>query len=184
MTAEKRPDFSRSVAVADLADGEVRVEAEADERAALAQRLGLIALDRLDATVRLDVKAGGRVVRLRGTLRAEVTQSCVVTVEPVRSRIEAPFERQYVAAKGPGTPAAVDISPDGAEPPEPLVGGTFDLGAAVAEQLALEIDPFPRTPGATFNGYVGGAADAGGGAESSGPFTGLAKIKGLRQDSE
>jgi uncharacterized metal-binding protein YceD (DUF177 family) len=184
MTADKRPEFSRAVAVADLTGGEVRVEAGADEREALARRMELVALDGLDATVRLVVEEGGRVVRLRGTLRAEVTQSCVVTLEPVRSRIEAPIERQYVVAEGPGMAAAVDIAPDGEEPPEPLVDGTVDLGEAVAEQLALEIDPFPRIPGATFDGYANGAADAGSGTEPSGPFAALAEIKGLRRDSE
>jgi uncharacterized metal-binding protein YceD (DUF177 family) len=181
MTAETDPDFSHTVAVADRPDREVRIEAKADERAALARRLGLVALDSLEATIRLLVKAGGRVVRLRGTLRAEVIQSCVVTMEPMRSRIEIPFERHYEAAEGLGTPAVVDIALDGEEAPEPLVDGTIDLGKAVAEQLALEIDPFPRIPGAAFNGYVSAAASR---VESSGPFAALAKIKGSGRDPE
>lgn len=184
MTAEKRPEFSRTLAVADLADDEIRVEAEADERAALARHLGLVALDRLDATVRLVVKEGGGVVRLWGVLRAEVIQSCVVTLQPVRSRIEARFERCYAEADRPGKATAGDIAPDGEEPPEPLVGGTVDLGEAVAEQLALEIEPFPRSSGATFDGYVSGTEDAARATEVSGPFAALAKIKGLKRDSE
>ncbi len=184
---EKEPEFFRPVALTDLAGGEIRITAKTDERTALARRLGLVALDSLDATVRLDVKEGGDVVRLRGTLRADVTQACVVTLAPVRSLVEAPFERQYAPVEGPAPKVPGDIEPDGEDPPEPLAGDTVDLGEAVAEQLALEIEPFPRNPDAAFGGYVSGPAgaeDAEGRANPPGPFAALAAIKGLRQDSE
>ena len=187
MMVEKEPEFSRAVAIADLAGGEIRVTADTDERAALARRLGLVALNSLDATVCLYAKEDDDIVRLRGTLRADMTQACVVTLEPVRSSVEAPFERQYTRTEGPGTPAPKDIPPDGEEPPEPLVGDTVDLGEVVAEQLALEIEPFPRTPNAAFGGYISGTADAEdtkSEAEPSGPFAALAEIKGPRRDSE
>jgi len=187
MTVGKKLEFSRPVALTDLAGGEIRIMAETDERAALARRLGLVALDSLHATVCLDPKESGGGVRLRGTLRADVTQACVVTLEPMRSSVEAPFERRYARAEGQRPPEPEDIPPDGEEPPEPLVGDTVDLGEAVAEQLALEIEPFPRTPNAAFSGYVSGTVDtedAEDGAEPSGPFAALAEIKGLRRDSE
>ena len=68
-----------------------------------------------------------------------------------------------------------------------MVGDTVDLGEAVAEQLALEIELFPRTPNAAFSGYVSGTVDtedAEDGAEPSGPFAALAEIKGLKRDPE
>ena len=187
MTIEKEPDFSRAVALADLPGGGIHITAEINERAALARRLGLVALDSLDATICLDAEEDGDVVRLWGTLKAHVTQACVVTLEPVRSSIEAAFERHYTLGKGPETRVPEDISPDGEEPPEPLVGDTVDLGAAVAEQLALEIEPFPRAPDAAFRSYESGARNAwetASKAEPSGPFAALAVIKGLRRDSE
>ncbi|MDP6788771.1 MAG: DUF177 domain-containing protein [Rhodospirillales bacterium] len=183
MTVEEGPEFSRPVVITDLTGGEIRVDAKADERAALARRLGLLALDSLDATIHLAAKEGGG-VRLRGTLRAKVTQSCVVTLEPLHSTVKATFERHYAPAEKTGTAAEEDLALDGEEPPEPLLGDTIDLGEAVAEQLALEIDPFPRSPGATFNGYVSDKADSGGEAAPSGPFAALAEFKKLKRESE
>ncbi len=183
MTVEKGPGYSRAVAIADLTGGEIRIDAEADERAALARRFGLVSLDSLDATVHLVAKEGGG-VRLRGTLRADITQSCVVTLEPVRSSVEASFERHYAQVEKTGTPAEEDIVLDGEDPPEPLVDDTIDLGEAVSEQLALEIDPFPRSQDATFNGYVSGSRDTGGEAAPSGPFAALTEFKKLKRESE
>ena len=107
MTIEKGPEFSRAVAIADLTGGEIRIDAEADERAALARRFGLVALDSLDAMVHLIAKEGGG-VQLRGTLRADVTQSCVVTLQPVHSFIEASFDRHYAQTEKTGTPEEED----------------------------------------------------------------------------
>ena len=151
MTVEKGPEFSRTVALTDLAGGEIRIDAEAGERAALARRLGLVALDSLDATVRLVVKEGGDVVRLRGTLRADVTQSCVVTLEPVRSSVEVPFERHYSRAEGPGTPAAEDIAPDGEEAPSRWSATPSTWARPSPSNWLWRSTPFrdPRTPPST-----------------------------------
>jgi uncharacterized metal-binding protein YceD (DUF177 family) len=183
MTVEKGLEFSRAVAIADLSGGEIRIDAEADERAALARRFGLVALDSLDATVHLIAKEGGG-VQLRGTLRADVTQSCVVTLKPVHSFIEASFDRHYAQTEKTGTPEEEDIALDAEDPPEPLVDDIIDLGEAVSEQLALEINPFPRSKEATFEGYVSGSPDTGGEAAPSGPFAALTEFRKLKRDSE
>ena len=44
----------------------------------------------------------------------------------------------------------VDLSLDEEDPPDPIVGGIIDIGEAVAEHLALALEPFPRAPGAEF----------------------------------
>src|SRR5256885_2060453 len=56
------------------------------ERAALARRLGLVALDRLSARLSWRREASG-IICLEGELEAEVAQSCVVTLEPVAARV-------------------------------------------------------------------------------------------------
>ena len=67
-------------------------------------------------------------------------------------------------------------------PPEPLTGGSVDIGKAVTEQLALELDPFPRAPGARFEGFVGSRRESC--DDEGGPFAGLARLKGAGRDSE
>ena len=178
MTQRPAPEFSHVVAVESLEDGEtvIDIEADADERAALARRFGLLALDSLTAKVGLTPVDGG-LVRVHGTLAAKVTQACVVTLKPVMTGVEGSFERLYGAgapeeAGGPITDA------DAEESPEPFTHGAVDVGEAVAEQLALELDPFPRAPGAAFDGFSNGSKsvvddDTG----DAGPFAVLARLK-------
>ena len=178
MTQRPAPEFSHVVPVESLTDGEtvIDIEADADERAALARRFGLLALDSLTAKVGLTSVDGG-LVRVHGTLAAKVTQACVVTVEPVMTRVEGSFERLYGAgapeeAGGPITDA------DAEESPEPFTHGAVDVGEAVAEQLALELDPFPRAPGAAFDGFSNGSKSVGDDdTGDAGPFAVLARLK-------
>jgi uncharacterized metal-binding protein YceD (DUF177 family) len=168
------PEFSRPVPVAELKPGPnaLAIEANATERAALATRLGLDALKLLQADVVLTSLAGGHTVRLDAKLTAQVEQTCVVTLEPVASTIEGKFQRVFEAAAA--TPAAREVELDlEGEYPDPIVGGVIDVGETVAEQLALEIDPFPRASGATFAGFSTGPERE----QRQKPFAVLAKLK-------
>src|SRR3546814_5505328 len=76
-------DWSSDVCSSDLVaklqpEGFVRkIEADAGERAALAERLDLISLDRLEAKLHAKFVAGGPVVRVAGRFQASAVQSCV-----------------------------------------------------------------------------------------------------------
>ncbi len=178
MTQHPAPEFSRTVPVKSLDDGEtvIDIEADADERAALARRFGLLALDSLTAKVGLTPADGG-LVRVHGALAAEVTQACVVTLEPVTARVEASFERLY-GAGAPEEAAGLITEADTEEPPEPFTDGAVDVGEAVAEQLALELDPFPRALEAAFDGFSNGSRSVGDdGTGDAGPFAVLARLK-------
>ncbi len=143
-------EFSRPFALADVGDGEAVIEiaAEAHERTALARRFGLLALDALVATVRLK-RVGGGAVSVDARCVAEVVQACVVTLEPIASRIE---DSCAVSFAPPGTVARADaaVSWDDDEP-EPLTVDTIDVGEVVATHLGLALDPSPRRPGAVYS---------------------------------
>ena len=178
MTQRPAPEFSRAVPVESLEDGEtvIDIEADADERAALARRFGLLALDSLTAKVGLTPVDGG-LVRVHGALAAKVTQACVVTLEPVTTRVEASFQRQY-GTDAPEEAGGLIADADTEESAEPLAHGTVDVGETVAEQLALELDPFPRAPEAAFDGFSSGSKSVGDDdTGDGGPFTVLARLK-------
>ena len=178
MTQRPVPEFSRVVPVESLDDGEtvIDIEADADERAALARRFGLLALDSLTAKVGLTPVDVG-LVRVHGALAAKVTQACVVTLESVTTRVEGSFERLY-GADAPEEAAGSITDVDTEEFPEPFTDGAVDVGEAVAEQLALELDPFPRAPGAAFDGFSSGSKSAGGDdTGDGGSFAALARLK-------
>jgi uncharacterized metal-binding protein YceD (DUF177 family) len=148
MMNEPAPEFARSVEPPQGVDRETVhvIAADEAERAALAVRFALLALDRLEAEIRLRRLAGG-LVRLSATLTADVVQTCVVTLEPCPSRIDETFTLLY----GPSGDAR-DIVLDGeAETVEPFTGGRIDIGEAVAQQLSLALDPFPRSAGASLD---------------------------------
>lgn len=143
-----KPEFSRVVEVPKRRGKTVTlaIAAAPAERAALARRFDLLALDRLEAGLQLELQRDG-IVQVSGTLVAELEQSCVVTLEPVPSRLAEEFTLLY------GPPEAdSEIELDGeAEPVEPFEGDRIDVGEAVAQQLSLALDPFPRAPGATID---------------------------------
>ncbi len=139
-------EFSRPFEIAELTSTELpfAIAANAAECRALARRLDLLALDRLEAEGRVSAGAGG-VVRVRGVLRARATQRCVVTLEPVPAELEVPFERTFV--RGGATQRLLHLDVEQLDL-EPLVGDLLDLGELVTEELALALDPYPRADGA------------------------------------
>ena len=161
-------EFSRLAETDNLpATGSVHeIAAEPAERAALAERFSLLALDRLEARVRLTPLAGD-LVRLDAELTADVVQECVVTLEPIATRVEDHFTLLYG-----GTEEAAQVVLSGeAELVEPLSDGAIDIGEAVAQQLSLALDPFPRAPGAE------APAPEPGDDPPASPFAALAKLK-------
>jgi uncharacterized metal-binding protein YceD (DUF177 family) len=138
------PELSRPVDLNRLRPGEAvfDIAASPSERAALARRFDLLALDRLEAQVRLSRLPGGS-LRLTAALSADVVQACVVTLEPVASRVEEQFTLSYGAAAEAVLDGADDII-------EPLpAGGRLDIGEAVAQQISLALDPYPHAPRTT-----------------------------------
>ena len=137
-------EFSRPVDVLRLpqAGAIYEIEATGEERAALATRFDLLALDKLAARVQLTPVAGG-FYRLSARLEADLTQACVVTLEPVPSRIDEEFSLLYGAVD---EQKLLELDSD-SETVEPIEGGHLDIGEAVAQQLSLALDSFPRAPG-------------------------------------
>lgn len=124
-------------------------EVTAAIRGVEAERLGLLAIDCLQFDASVSGDGGG--VSLRVHFTADVVQSCVVTLDPVRSRIDegielcyAPSEEAHLGAKGSF------VDPLKENGPEPLVNGSIDVGRVVMEHLLLALDPYPRRSGAKF----------------------------------
>jgi uncharacterized metal-binding protein YceD (DUF177 family) len=145
--------FSRPVKVDALPrDGSMQaVEATPAERAAIAEQQGLVDVARLNATFL--VKRAGKVVRVTGVVHAEVTQTCVVTLEPFPVTLDEPVDVRYArpAEERSGRRSESEtLALDAEDPPDPIVDGRVDLGALAVEFLALALDPHPRKPGAEF----------------------------------
>ena len=138
------------------------VEATQEERAALAARMGLEAVLALSCqfSLRRMRLHGGEVaaVHAQAALRARVTQTCVVSLEPFEAEVAEDFTVRFV----PEGSEREDVDIED-EDEIPYAGIAIDLGEAAAEQLALALDPFPRKPGIAFEGHED--------EEEGGPFS-------------
>jgi uncharacterized metal-binding protein YceD (DUF177 family) len=192
-TDAERPEFSRVVHVTDLsvAQKSLAFEASPGELAALTQRLGLEALESLAIGAELHLIANGDVLA-KFTYTAQIEQRCGITLQPIKSTISTEFTTTFSVDAdsdwGHDEEQFEDLEAD-IEPPEPLVNGTIDIGEACVEHLALEIDPFPRVQGATFEGYSTDSIGTAQGeiAEVSpkkNPFTVLSKLKPPKENNE
>jgi uncharacterized metal-binding protein YceD (DUF177 family) len=140
------PEFSRPRRLDTIGESaaSVHVEADVTERAALAARFDLIALDSLVADYALRRDLGGVVAS--GTLRAGVVQRCIATGEPVPATVDEPFELRFVPAPEDGGDE-IELAADDLDTMF-YEGSAIDLGEAAAETLSLALDPYPRSPGA------------------------------------
>lgn len=140
--APPSPEFSRPVLTTRLGSEATVYKLAADERerAALARRFDIVAVDSLAATVRLVRQ--GRDIRVSAELIADVVQLCGVTLEPFASRVADSATVLYRRQQPPD-----DLAPED-EVYELLAGDTIDIGEAVAQQLSLALPLFPRAPGA------------------------------------
>lgn len=176
-------EFSRRVLVARVPeDGLAQtIEANAEERAALARRFDLVSVDRLRAAVRVDPVRGTPLWRLSGALDASVVQRCVVTLEPIPAEVHDSFDELYAPAshvEALEKEAGEAEDESFAEIPEPLDHGAIDVGEVVAQYLSLALDPAPRKPGAIEIRFVDAEESAAEKPEKENPFAALKKLKG------
>lgn len=171
-------EFSRPVLADQVGGQEIVREIEADpaERAALAERLDLVALDSLSATVRLRRLPDG-LIRLSGRLAADVVQSCVVTLAPVPARCEEDFTVLFGEQPAEVSLQAVEVDALATDEPEPIVDGRIDLGEAVVQQLAVALEPYPRAPGAEVPAQYSGEEANGGQGDAVTPFAALERLR-------
>lgn len=175
------PELSRPLRLDQIGAGESKVEvrAEPEERAALARRFGIVAVDRLEAAFTLHKDASG--VIARGHVSGSVVQACVVTDEPLPVRVEEDVAIRFVPEPADGAAGEDEHELSGDELDTIFyTGGTVDLGEAAAETLALGLDPYPRSLNAAAvlrEAGVISEEEARKKAEASGPFGGLAALK-------
>jgi uncharacterized metal-binding protein YceD (DUF177 family) len=174
-------EFSRPVRIDSIAEPRaMTVAAEPEERAALARRFGLLALDRLEAE--LTLSRSGDEISLRGMLQASVVQACAATAVPVPAELAVPFDvlfRPLVETKS----AEEEIELSESEMDVVFYDkAEIDVGEAVAETLLLNLDPYPRAPDA--EEALRSAGVKGEGEEEIGPFAALAALKDKLKSTE
>ena len=162
-------EFSRLVDRRRIDAKPLHLEANETERTALAARFGLIALDRLAAEIALE--PDGNAILASGRLEADLVQSCAVSGEDLPVTIEEELAIRFVPARQIDE-EEIELEEDELDEIE-FEGDRFDLGEAVAQSLALAIDPYATGPGAEDVRKRGDVIDE----SATGPFAALAALK-------
>lgn len=147
--------WNDAIRFSEVGRGPVRKQLEADEatRKAIARHLDLVSIESLTADVSAKSWLDG--VEVSGRFKAQVTQTCSVSGDPLPESVAGEF---LVRALPPGSLNApqedlgeeIDLDPEADDPPDVLETDSIDLAGYVVEHLSLELDPFPRKPGAVF----------------------------------
>lgn len=166
-------DFAHRLTLDRIRDGDrLDLVADAKERADVAARLGLPSVERLDAHVVL--RRDADTIHASGRFKAALEQRCVATGDPLPVRLDEAFELRFLP----------EIKTAGGDEEFELEAGdldtmfhdglAIDLGTAIADSLALALDPYPRSPHAAEALRAAGVISE----EEAGPFAALAALKG------
>lgn len=130
----------------------VVIEAGEKERAALAQMHGLLEVMRYRVEMLISPwKRHG--IKVSGTVKADIVQECVVTLDPVEGSIDEAVEGLFLpedsklGRQGFHDGGEIVLDAEGPDSPETFSGDTIDVGAFAEEFFALGIDPYPRKAG-------------------------------------
>lgn len=116
---------------------------DAGALAALKQELGLLGLRKLSFSGEIRAQGKNDWV-LTGKLGATVVQPCVITLEPVTTRIDTDVRRIFLADWQEPDSEEAEVTDDEAEP----LGAEIDPGAVMVEALSLALPQYPRKEGA------------------------------------
>jgi uncharacterized metal-binding protein YceD (DUF177 family) len=165
------PEFSRLADIRQINAKPEHLVASETECAALAERFLLVAVKRLEATVALEKE--GTTVHARGRMSAEIVQSCAVSGEDIEVSIDEPVTLRFVPATDTARPdEEIELTEEDLDE-IPYAGTQFDLGEAIAQSLALAIDPYLTGPQAEEARRKAGLSNE----TASGPFAALAALK-------
>jgi len=156
-------EWSHFIDASEITGEKVRMTITPDKEARknLVRRLGLLSIDSLKAELELQREQGGMVVHIGGNVQAVLQQSCVVTLDPIETKVNETFEAWFADPD-----QAIQLSKvkhdknvkmngetpilDEREDPEPIIDDQIDLGDLVTQHLSLAIDPYPHAKGVEY----------------------------------
>ena len=161
-------EFSYAVNADDIASTPVTFTFSPNdaERAAIAKRLDIVSLNRAEAKVEC-TRESGHIIYVRGEFSADITQECVVTLDPIQSTIGdefeawfsdkdhiASFKKAQIEAKAKKEFIETPMLEEH-EDPEPIEDGKIDVGELFVQYLSLAVNPYPQKPGVRVDDVAG-----------------------------
>lgn len=137
-------ELIRTIELCKWLDKPYRLTATPQECKDLAQRLGLIRLDKFQATfdiLKASWSLGG--FQIQGTLQADLEQECVRTLTPFPISLTEKFSVNIIDVhhKSTDIPDMEDLFVD----IEYMDQGMIDIGELAVQYLSLSLDPYPKS---------------------------------------
>ena len=139
----------------------LKIEPDAAQLKLIADEADIVSVERFVAE--LEFRRWQRKgVSVTGHVSADITQECVVTLEPVKSTIREEIDRTFLPEGSKLLKPKLDdegelvLDVEGRDEPEMFGGVTLDAFAIALEHFILGIDPFPRKEGAEFGEMISG----------------------------
>ena len=159
-----KQEWSHFIESNDIGEKPVSFEISAPEDVfpALCKRLDIHAIETLKAELNIHRNELNKVIHVQGKLYADLSQKCVVTMEPVDEHVENNFEAWFAdqnqtvsftkAKRERLSPKERNEQPmiEEAEDPEPVIEGKIDLGELIVQHLSLSLNPYPRLEGVAY----------------------------------
>jgi len=166
MSETDASELLRCLSIAELSPAERQVEkihVDAVECAAIAERLDILSVENMSVEVELFRDLTGD-VNMVGRIVADITQACVVTLEPVAQHIDTPLYQRF-------SERAEEEEGEDEDPVEPIADDEIEVGEVIVQNLSLALDPYPRAPEAEFEEVDDEAG------KPTGPFAALAALR-------
>lgn len=176
------------------------IKASSDELSALAKRFDLVNISLLEAEIKLSAidSAADRDadVLAEVKLRASLTQTCSVTLEPINDEIDVVFSQIFSTTTEFPTDSGsdsfenddfnennelFDSEASTEDTPEQIINGVVDMGEFISQELSLRIDPFPRKKDVEFEWVNKNNADT---EALNNPFAKLSALKNSLNDKK
>ena len=126
-------------------------EADDKARAEIVRLLDLASLDSFSGEITVAPWLDG--ARIEGVYEADLAQICGITADPLPVKLSGKFTLRALppgSDNAPDPTSEIEIDPEAEDPPDMLEDDLLDLTGYAIEHLALDLDPFPRKPGAEF----------------------------------
>lgn len=174
----KQIRLNDTVDVADIREqGRIAVEIQANEaeRADLAQRCEILAVDSLTVRLTLNSSKGSDLVKIQGKLDTTIQQACVVSFVPVAETIQESFSEVHTTDESKlDAPEDMDDTED--QPIELIENEKLDVKELIAQWIVMSMDPFPRSDEAPYFEHIEDEANKDG-VKTHNPFSVLEKLK-------
>ena len=141
------PEISLVIHPSELKEKNLKFDINANSavRNSLSKRFGLIAVNKFQLSLNLQLLESIGVMKLKGHMIVSVVQNCVITLERIINHIDEVFEIKFQEY---GNFEVKNVEFEGEF--ESYTNDRIDIGEVSVQEFGLRLDPYPRSVSASY----------------------------------